>query len=57
LFGQLQPLTSGLGRPVNPAIYTRKELAKSIKEENPFLTRVLAQPKLWIYGSDDELAA
>ena len=57
LFERLEPLTSRLSRPINPTVYTRKELAKRIKEENAFVTRVLSQPKLWIYGGEDELAA
>jgi predicted nucleotidyltransferase len=57
VFGRLEPLTSRLSRPINPTVYTRKELAKRIKEENAFVRRVFSQPKLWIYGSEDELAA
>ena len=57
VFRRLEPLTSQLGRTINPTVYTRKELAKRIKEENAFVTRVLSQPKLWIYGSEDELSA
>jgi predicted nucleotidyltransferase len=57
LFGRLEPLTDRLRRKINPTVYTRKELAKRIKEQNAFMTRVLSQPKLWIYGSEDELAA
>jgi hypothetical protein len=37
-------------------IYTRKELAKRVAEDNAFITRVLAQPKLWLIGGDDDLA-
>lgn len=57
LFERLEPLTERLRRPVNPTVYTRKEIAKRIKEENAFMKRVLSQPKLWIYGTEDELAA
>lgn len=57
LFARLEPLTDRLRRPVNPTVYTRKEIAKRIKEENAFMKRVLSQPKLWIYGTEDELAA
>lgn len=57
LFERLEPLTERLRRPVNPTVYTRKEIAKRIKEENAFVKRVLSQPKLWIYGTEDELAA
>ena len=57
LFGLVESLTVELRRAVNPTVYTRKELRKRIKEANPFVTRVLAQPKVWIYGGEDELAA
>lgn len=52
LFGLLEPLTSHLRRTVNPTVYTRQELAKRVKEKNAFVTRVLSQPKVWIYGSE-----
>lgn len=57
VFELLEPVSAELRRTVNPTVYTRKELAKRIKEANPFVTRVLAQPKVWIFGSEDELAA
>lgn len=57
VFGLLESVSAELRRTVNPTVYTRKELTKRIKEANPFVTRVLAQPKVWIYGSEDELAA
>jgi hypothetical protein len=33
------------------------ELAKRMKQDNAFVTRVLAQPKLWIIGDERGLAA
>jgi predicted nucleotidyltransferase len=57
LFGALEPLHTKLGRTVNPQVYTRAELKRRIKGKNAFVTRVLQQPKIWIYGSEDELAA
>lgn len=56
LFELVEPVSAGLRRTVNPTVYTRKELAKRIKEENAFVKRVLSQPKLWIYGSENDLA-
>ena len=35
---------------------TRKDLAKRIAGDNAFVTRVLAQPKLWLIGSENALA-
>ena len=57
LFGALEEAATRLGRTVNPSIYTRQELARRIKQKNAFVTRVLAQPKVWLIGGEDELAA
>ncbi len=57
LFGALEEAATRLGRKVNPSIYTRQELAKRIKQKNSFVTRVLAQPKVWLIGGEDELTA
>ena len=53
----LHPLMERLGREINPTLYTRAELRKRIAEGNSFVTRVLAQPRLWLIGNDDALAA
>ena len=34
-----------------------KELAKRVRQDNAFVTRVLKQPKLWLMGSESDLAA
>ena len=47
----------GLGRKVAPTIYSAKELSKRVKQDNAFVTRVLAQPKLWLIGDESDLAA
>lgn len=56
VFAALEAASERLGRTVNPTIFTRKELAKRIAEGHAFVTRVLAQPKVWLIGSEDELA-
>lgn len=53
----VHPAIERLGREVNPTLYTREELAKRIATGNAFAARVLAQPKLWLYGGDDALRA
>jgi len=53
----LHPLMQRLGREINPTLYSRDELRKRIAAGNSFVTRVLAQPRLWLIGSDDALAA
>ena len=42
LFTALEPATAQLGRRVTPTIYSPKELAKRVKQENAFVTRVLS---------------
>jgi len=44
-----------LGRPVNPSIYSNKDISKKLKANNAFLTRLMEQPKLWVKGSEDDI--
>ena len=57
LFAALEGASAQLGRKVAPTIYTSKELSKRLKQDNAFVTRVLAQPKLWLIGDERGLAA
>jgi hypothetical protein len=57
LFATLEEAGARLGRPVNPTIYTSAELARRIGQDNPFVTKVLQQPKLWLIGGESDLAA
>jgi predicted nucleotidyltransferase len=57
VFGVLEPVQLKLGRTVNPTVYTLKELTQRLRKRNAFLTRVLAQPKIWVIGSENDLAA
>jgi len=57
VFEALETVTAELGRTINPTVYSRRELAKRRREGNSFVTRVLAQPKLWIIGTENDLAA
>jgi predicted nucleotidyltransferase len=57
VFEALEAVSSKLGRTINPTVYIRREFAKRRREGNAFLTRVLAQPKLWIIGTEDDLPA
>jgi len=57
LFATLEEAATRLGRSINPTVYTHKELAKRIKQDNAFVKRVLAQPKLWVIGEEHALAA
>jgi predicted nucleotidyltransferase len=55
VFSALEPMTDRLGRKVNPTLYSSAELAKRIKQNNAFATRVLKQDKIWLIGSDEAL--
>ena len=57
LFAALEPATNRLQRTVNPTMYSRGEIDSRLRAGNPFIKRVLAQPKLWVIGEVDGLAA
>lgn len=56
-FSALEDVSRTLGRTVNPTVYTRKEWSKRVKEQNSFIVRVIEQPKIWLFGSADDLGA
>jgi predicted nucleotidyltransferase len=56
-FLAMEAATKQLGRAVNPTIYTRRELAKRLRQSNAFVTRVKQQPKLWLIGEGHGFAA
>lgn len=55
LFGALEEVSRRLGREVKPTIYSRAELAKRVARGDGFVRRVLAQPRVWLIGNDDDL--
>jgi hypothetical protein len=57
VFGALEPISAALTRAVNPTVYSRRELARRIKDGNAWVKKVLAQPKIGVIGSEDELGA
>jgi predicted nucleotidyltransferase len=57
LFAILENVSERLGRKVNPTVYSARELAKRVKQGNAFVTRVLAQPKIWLFGGEDDIVA
>jgi predicted nucleotidyltransferase len=56
LYAAIESTVAHLGRAINPTIYSRKDFTKRVKEENAFITRVLAQPKIWLIGGESELS-
>ncbi len=57
LFAALEDASAQLGRKIAPTVYSLKELSKRVKQDNAFVTRVLAQPKLWLIGGESDLTA
>ncbi len=57
LYPLLEPLADRLGRAVNPTVLSRQSLRKRIREDNAFTKRVLAQPRIWLIGSEDVVTA
>jgi predicted nucleotidyltransferase len=57
LFAVLEDASARLNRKVAPSIYSSKELAARVKQDNAFITRVLSQPKLWLIGGDRDVPA
>lgn len=52
LFDALEEASSQLGRAVNPTIYTSAELTRRQAQDNAFIVRVLAGPKIWVVGDE-----
>lgn len=57
LFAAVEKASVRVGRKIAPTIYSREEWAKRQAEGNAFVTRVLAQPKLWLIGDERALPA
>jgi len=57
VFRALEPLSARLGRTVNPTVYSLAEWTKRVRSGNAFVSRVVAQPKLWLIGSEHALPA
>ena len=51
----LYPAQEQLRREINPHVYSVAEFRKKMRAKNPFLSRVLAGPKVFIAGSADDL--
>jgi predicted nucleotidyltransferase len=57
VFQALESTSHALGRRVNPTIYTAADLQSRIHRHDAFVTRVLQRPRLWLIGSDRDIAA
>lgn len=56
VFETLQAAETRLGRPVNPTIYTPSEWTEKVKSSSGFAAKVAARPKLFLIGSEQDLA-
>lgn len=52
----LHPVEKTLTRPVHPTLYSTNEFRNKLSSGSSFVQRVLEQPKLWVKGSDDDIA-
>jgi hypothetical protein len=51
----LSTAQDALRREVNPNVYPPKEFAARLAAGEPFLRRVMAGPKVFVFGNDDDL--
>lgn len=57
LMNQLLGTEVRLGRTINTTIYTARDIRQRLQQGNAFLTRTIAQPKIWIIGSEADIPA
>jgi predicted nucleotidyltransferase len=55
LYGRLQKAESALHRQVNPTFLSLEDWRRKVAQKNPFITKINAQPKIFIFGSEDDL--
>jgi predicted nucleotidyltransferase len=55
LYAGLQKAESALHRQVNPTFLSIGDWRHKLAHKNPFLTKINAQPKIFIFGSEDDL--
>ena len=56
VFGALQSAEARLGRTVNPTVYTPSNWRRKRKEGNAFVVKVGRQPKVFLIGTEEDLA-
>jgi hypothetical protein len=57
VYAALEGATRRIGRQLDPTIHTTAELTRHVRGKNSFVTRVLAQPKIWLIGSESDVAS
>jgi predicted nucleotidyltransferase len=53
----LRPVEDRLSRPINPSLYSEKEFRDKIRSGHHFLSEITKGPKIFIIGTERELAA
>jgi len=56
LYSALQEAEAALGRPVHVSLATAAEWKRKLAAGNPFVTKVQAQPKIYLIGAVDDLS-
>ena len=44
-----------LGRDINPSIFQISEIKQRMKDQDPFISRIIAEPKIMLIGNEDDL--
>jgi predicted nucleotidyltransferase len=52
----LYPAQATIGREINPKVFSANEWRTRVRAKDPFVKDVLAKPKIFLIGNDDELA-
>jgi predicted nucleotidyltransferase len=55
VYSALMTAEKQLGRKINPSIYGKEDMLRKLKGKNSFLTRIMAQPKIFLIGSERDL--
>ena len=55
VYSALMPVEAQLARKINPSIYSNEDVRLKLKKGNTFLTRIMAQPKIFLIGSERDL--
>ena len=55
VYSALLPVEAQLARKINPSIYSDEDVRLKLKKGNAFLTRIMAQPKIFLIGSERDL--
>lgn len=52
LMSALDAASQTLGRPIHPVVYTPGEWQQRLTQDHAFVTRVMQQPRIWLYGEE-----